>query len=154
MGAFIQDWTDRGILITAEGVLPSREGRRGGHRDRWAVHRGQGGRRWLGLINAKDRVQVVERAKRYAELLDEVEVRQVVSFDEPPDPACAPVQRQPSPGSRTIETEPSGCRWTFGSSRREEQVVGVAPGPVLAGLEGLDDRVPGGPPVPGGVPVG
>jgi hypothetical protein len=38
MGAFIQDWTDRGILITAEGVLPSREGRgsrdprRGGHR--------------------------------------------------------------------------------------------------------------------------
>jgi hypothetical protein len=38
------------------------------------------------LINAKDRV-VVERAKRYAELLEEVEVRQEVSFDGPPDPA-------------------------------------------------------------------
>ena len=53
MGAFIQDSVDKGILITAEGVHPSEKGslvRKAGsrrHRDRRAVHRGQGGHRRL-----------------------------------------------------------------------------------------------------------
>ena len=96
MGAFIQDWTDKGILITAEGVHPSEKGAR--------VRKARGGAATatdgpfteakeviggFGLINAKDRAQAVEYAKQYAALFDEVEVevRQVVEFDELPDPA-------------------------------------------------------------------
>jgi hypothetical protein len=93
MGTFIQDWIDKGILITAEGVHPSAKGAR--------VRKGRGGRitatdgpfteakeviGGFGLINAADRAQAVALAKQYADLFDEVEVevRQVVEFDEIP----------------------------------------------------------------------
>lgn len=92
MGAFIQDSFDKGILITAEGVHPSEKGslvRKGA--SSITVTDGPfteakeviGG---FGLINAKDRAEAVEFAKRYAALFGEVEVevRQVVEFDEVP----------------------------------------------------------------------
>jgi hypothetical protein len=43
----------------------------------------------FGLINAKDRAEAVEYAQRYADLFEEieVEVRQVVEFDDLPAPA-------------------------------------------------------------------
>jgi hypothetical protein len=91
MGAFIQDWIDRGILITAEGVHPSAKGA--------LVRKARGGGitatdgpfteakeviGGFGLINAKDRAEAVEYAQQYAGLFDavEVEVRQVVEFDD------------------------------------------------------------------------
>jgi hypothetical protein len=91
MGAFIQDWTDKGILITAEGVHPSEKGAlvrkaRGG-----AIRATDGpfteAKEVIGgfaLINAKDRAQAVEYARQYADLFEEieVEVRQVVEFDD------------------------------------------------------------------------
>ncbi len=93
MGAFMQDSVEKGILITAEGVHPSAKGslvRKGG--SSITVTDGPfteakeviGG---FGLINAKDRAEAVEFAKRYADLFGdvEVEVRQVVEFDELPD---------------------------------------------------------------------
>lgn len=93
MGAFIQDWIDRGILITAEGVHPSAKGA--------LVRKARGAgttatdgpfteaKEVIGgfaLVNAADRAQAVEYAQQYAELFDEVEVevRQVVEFDELP----------------------------------------------------------------------
>jgi hypothetical protein len=93
MGAFIQDCTDRGILITAEGVHPSEKGAR--------VRKTRGGgvraidgpfteaKEVIGgfaLINAADRAQAVELATQYAELFDEVEVevRQIAEFDDLP----------------------------------------------------------------------
>ena len=96
MGAFIQDWVDRGILITAEGVHPSAKGAR--------VRKARGGAitakdgpfteakeviGGFGLINAADRAEAVEYARQYADLFDEVEVevRQVVEFDELPPSA-------------------------------------------------------------------
>jgi hypothetical protein len=93
MGAFVQDSLDKGILITAEGVHPSEKG---------ALVRKARGKGitatdgpfteakevigGFGLINAKDRAEAVEFAQRYAELFDEVEVevRQVVEYDELP----------------------------------------------------------------------
>jgi hypothetical protein len=96
MGAFIQDWIDKGILIMAEGVLPSEKGAlvRKGEGAAFTVTDGPfaeakeviGG---FGLINAKDRAEAVEYAQQYADLFEEVEVevRQVVEFDELPDPA-------------------------------------------------------------------
>jgi hypothetical protein len=96
MGAFIQDWSDRGILITAEGVHPSAKG---------ALVRKARGRAMstkdgpfteakeviggFGLINAPDLAQAVAYAQQYADLFDEVEVevRQVVEFDDLPAPA-------------------------------------------------------------------
>src|SRR2546427_4562936 len=43
------------------------------------------------------------------------------------------------------------CKVKHRSSRLEEQLVDVAPGPVLTRLEGLNDRVVGGVEMPGGV---
>src|SRR5919199_5103631 len=96
MGAFVQDWTDRGILITAEGVHPSAKGA--------LVRKARGGAisatdgpfteakeviGGFGLINAADRAEAVAYARQYADLFDEVEVevRQVVEFDDLPAPA-------------------------------------------------------------------
>jgi hypothetical protein len=94
MGAFIQNWMDRGILITAEGVHPSEKGA--------LVRKARDGKTstidgpfteakevigGFALINAKDRAQAVELAKEYTALFEheiEVEVRQVVEFDELP----------------------------------------------------------------------
>jgi hypothetical protein len=93
MGAFIQDSIDKGILITAEGVHPSDKGA--------LVRKARGGSftaidgpfteakeviGGFGLINAKDRAEAVEYAQRYADLFDEVEVevRQVVEFEDLP----------------------------------------------------------------------
>jgi len=93
MGAIIQDWTERGILITAEGVHPSEKGAKvrkprgkastavdGPFTEAKEVIGG------FGLINAKDKAEAVRLAQQYAELFDEVEVevRQVVEFDEIP----------------------------------------------------------------------
>ncbi len=96
MGAFVQDAFEAGILITAEGVHPSARG---------AVVRMTRGKAvtakdgpfteakevigGFGLINATDRAEAVEFARRYAELFDEVEVevREVVEFDDLPAPA-------------------------------------------------------------------
>ena len=94
MGAFIQDSIDRGILITAEGVHPSEKGAlvRKNHGATPTVTDGPfteakeviGG---FGLINATDRAEAVAYAQQYADLFDEVEVevRQVVEFDEVPE---------------------------------------------------------------------
>ena len=96
MGTMIQDWTERGILITAEGVLPSAKGAR--------VRKSRDGKiaatdgpfteakeviGGFGLINARDRVEAVALASEYAALFDavEVEVRQVAEFDDLPAPA-------------------------------------------------------------------
>jgi hypothetical protein len=96
MGALIQDWTDKGILITAEGVLPSEKGARVRKTRDAAVSVTDGPFTeakevigGFGLINAKDRAEAVEYAQRYAELFDEVEVevRQVAEFDDLPAPA-------------------------------------------------------------------
>jgi hypothetical protein len=94
MGAFIQEAMDKGILITAEGVHPSANGA--------LVRKPRGGQIKItdgpfteakevvggfGLINAADRAEAVEFARRYAELFNEVEVevRQVVEFDDLPE---------------------------------------------------------------------
>lgn len=93
MGSFIQDSLDKGILITAEGVLPSETGA--------LVRKSRGAgitatdgpfteaKEVIGgfaLINAADRAEAVAFAQRYAELFDEVEVevRQVAEFDDLP----------------------------------------------------------------------
>lgn len=95
MGKFIQEWADRGILITAEGVHPSEKGAlvRKSSNERVNVTDGPfteakeviGG---FGLIHAEDRAQAVEYAREYVALFEdieiEVEVRQVVEFDELP----------------------------------------------------------------------
>ena len=93
MGAFVQDWADRGILITAEGVHPSEKGAlvRKTRAGSTSVTDGPfaeakeviGG---FGLINADSRDQAVRYAEEYAALFDEieVEVRQVVEFDDLP----------------------------------------------------------------------
>lgn len=91
MGAFIKDWIDRKILITAEGVHPSEKGA--------LVRKARGAgitatdgpftetKEVIGgfaLVNAKDRAEAVEYARQYAELFEEVEVevRQVMEFDD------------------------------------------------------------------------
>jgi len=96
MGAFIQDAIDKDILITAEGVHPSEKGARvrktrgagitstdGPFTEAKEVIGG------FGLINAKDKAEAVAFARRYADLFDEVEVevRQILEFDDLPDPA-------------------------------------------------------------------
>jgi hypothetical protein len=96
IGAMIQDWIDKGILITAEGVLPSEKGS--------LVRKARGAaitvtdgpfteaKEVIGgfaLINAEDRAQAVEYAQQYADLFEEieVEVRQIAEFDDLPAPA-------------------------------------------------------------------
>jgi hypothetical protein len=93
MGALIHDWTDKGILITAEGVLSSEKGAlvRKTRDAAVTVTDGPftevkeviGG---FGLINARDRAEAVEYAQRYADLFAEVEVevRQIAEFDDLP----------------------------------------------------------------------
>lgn len=97
MGAFVQDWTERGILITAEGVHPSEKGAIV-RKPRGASPAATDGpfteaKEVIGgfaLVNATDRAQAVEYARQYADLFDEieVEVRQVVEFDDLPGPAA------------------------------------------------------------------
>jgi hypothetical protein len=94
MGAKIQDWTERGILITGEGVHPSEKGA--------LIRKGRGvaikttdgpfteAKEVIGgfaLINADDKAQAVRYASEYADLFEEieVEVRQVVEFEDLPD---------------------------------------------------------------------
>ena len=94
MGTFIQDWTERGILITAEGVHPSAKGAIV-RKPRGATPTATDGpfteaKEVIGgfaLVNAENRAQAVEYASQYADLFDEieVEVRQVVEFDDLPD---------------------------------------------------------------------
>jgi hypothetical protein len=93
MGAFIQDSFDKGILITAEGVHPSEKGALV-RKARGAAVKAIDGPfaetkeviGGFGLINAADRAEAVEFARRYADLFEEVEVevRQVVEYDELP----------------------------------------------------------------------
>jgi hypothetical protein len=94
MGAFVGDWVDKGILITAEGVLPSAQGAlvRKSPDATISVTDGPfteakeviGG---FGLINAKDLAEAVSYARQYADLFDgvEVEVRQIAEFGDLPD---------------------------------------------------------------------
>jgi hypothetical protein len=93
MGAFIQDWMARGILITAEGVHPSARGALVRKSPDGAISSTDGPftevKEVIGgfaLVNAADRAQAVAYAKEYAALFPEieVEVRQVVEFDELP----------------------------------------------------------------------
>jgi hypothetical protein len=96
MGAFIQDSVGKGTLITAEGVHPSAKGALV-RKPRGAAITATDGpfteaKEVIGgfaLINAKDRAEAVEFARQYAALFEEVEVevRQVVEFDELPAPA-------------------------------------------------------------------
>jgi hypothetical protein len=96
MGGFIQDSIDKGILITAEGVHPSEKGALvrkvrgaavtavdGPFTEAKEVIGG------FGLINATDKAAAVAYAQRYADLFEEVEVevRQVVEYDDLPPPA-------------------------------------------------------------------
>jgi len=94
MGAFIQESAEKGILITAEGVHPSERGSLV-RKPRGAAIRVTDGpfaeaKEVIGgfaLINAADRAEAVEFAKSYVELFDseiEVEVREVVEFDDLP----------------------------------------------------------------------
>ncbi|HYQ64053.1 YciI family protein [Actinophytocola sp.] len=95
MGRTIQDWTEKGVLITAEGVHPSEKGSlvRKARTEGVTVTDGPfteakeviGG---FALINAKDRTEAVELARQYIRLFEgieiEVEVRQVVEFEDLP----------------------------------------------------------------------
>ncbi|MEV6647785.1 YciI family protein [Amycolatopsis sp. NPDC051371] len=94
MGGFIQESAEKGILITAEGVHKSDKGALV-RKPRGAAIRVTDGpfaeaKEVIGgfaLINAADQAEAVEFAKEYAELFDleiEVEVRQVVEFDDLP----------------------------------------------------------------------
>jgi hypothetical protein len=96
MGGFIQESIDNGILITAEGVHPSEKGALVRKPPGAASTATDGpfteAKEVIGgfaLINAADRAEAVEFARRYADMFEEVEVevRQVVEFDELPDPA-------------------------------------------------------------------
>lgn len=95
MGSFIQDSFDKGILITAEGVHPSQTGAlvRKALAEGVTVTDGPfteakeviGG---FALINAADRAEAVAFAETYAKLFQgveiEIEVRQVVEFEDLP----------------------------------------------------------------------
>jgi hypothetical protein len=89
VGAMIQDWTQRGALITAEGVHPSERGA--------LVRKASGGSTTVldgpfteakeviggfAVINAEDRAAAVALAAEYAALFDqvEVEVREIVEY--------------------------------------------------------------------------
>jgi hypothetical protein len=96
MGAFIQDSIDKGILITADGVHPSEKGALVRKARGAAITATDGpfteAKEVIGgfaLINAKDRAEAVEYARRYADLFEEVEVevRQVVEFGDLAAPA-------------------------------------------------------------------
>ncbi|CCH31225.1 YciI family protein [Actinosynnema sp. NPDC047251] len=93
MGGLVEDWINRGILITAEGVHPSAKGARVRKEHGAAVSATDGpfteAKEVIGgfvLINAADRAEAVAHAAQYADLFDavEVEVRQVVEFEDLP----------------------------------------------------------------------
>jgi hypothetical protein len=96
LGGFIQDSISKGILITAEGVHPSAKGALV-RKERGAGIRSTDGpfteaKEVIGgfaLINATDRAEAVTFAASYADLFEavEVEVRQVVEFDDLPSEA-------------------------------------------------------------------
>ncbi|GAA3465185.1 YciI family protein [Saccharothrix longispora] len=96
VGAFVQDWIDRGVLISAEGVHPSERGALVRKAPDGAIAATDGPftetKEVVGgflLINAEDRAAAVECARRYADLFGqvEIEVRQVVEFEDlPPAP--------------------------------------------------------------------
>ena len=95
MGGFIEESAKSGVLITAEGVLPSAKGSlvRKATSEKVTVTDGPfteakevvGG---FALINAANRAEAVEFAQRYVELFTgieiEVEIRQVAEFDDLP----------------------------------------------------------------------
>jgi hypothetical protein len=96
MGAFIQDAADKGILIMGEGVLPSEKGALVRKEPGGAITATDGpfaeAKEVIGgfaLVNAKDRAEAVEFARRYAALFDavEVEIRQVAEFEDLPAPS-------------------------------------------------------------------
>jgi hypothetical protein len=93
VGAMIQDWTGKGVLLTAEGVHPSEKGalvrkhsgasttvKDGPFTEAKEVIGG------FAVINVRDHAEAVAYASEYAALFDEVEVevRQVVEFDDLP----------------------------------------------------------------------
>jgi hypothetical protein len=91
IGAMIQDWTQRGILITAEGVHPSEKGARVRKARDKGITATDGpfteAKEVIGgfaLINAADRAEAVKLAEEYADMFDdiEIEVRQIVEYDE------------------------------------------------------------------------
>jgi len=93
MGGFIQDWTEKGILITAEGVHPSEKGALVRKTRGAAINVTDGpfaeAKEVIGgfaLINAKDKAEAVAYAQQYVELFKdieiEVEVRQIVEFED------------------------------------------------------------------------
>jgi len=93
VGAMIEDWTQKGVLITAEGVHPSAKGalvrKRSGSSTTVKDGPFAEAKEVIGgfaLINAKDHAEAVHYASTYAALFDEVEVevRQVVEFDDLP----------------------------------------------------------------------
>ncbi|QRP43275.1 YciI family protein [Amycolatopsis sp. FDAARGOS 1241] len=94
MGEFIQEAVDNGILITAEGVHPSEKGALVRKSPDGAIKATDGpfteAKEVIGgfaLVNFPNREEAVAYAKTYAALFDgeiEVEVRQVVEFDEIP----------------------------------------------------------------------
>jgi hypothetical protein len=93
MGEMIQDWTEKGILITAEGVHPSAKGAKVRKTRGAAITATDGpfteAKEVIGgfaLVNAKDRAQAVEYAREYAALFDEIEIeiRQVAEFEDLP----------------------------------------------------------------------
>jgi len=96
MGAFIQDSIEKNILITAEGVHPSEKGalvrKARGAAVKWTDGPFTEAKEVIGgfaLINAADRAEAVAFARRYADLFEEVEVevRQVMEYDDLPAPA-------------------------------------------------------------------
>jgi hypothetical protein len=99
MGEFVQEGFASGVLITAEGVHPSEKGslvRKTDESDGEGITVTDGpfteAREVIGgfaLINAVDRAEAVAFASRYAALFSEVEVevRQVVEFEDLPAPS-------------------------------------------------------------------
>ena len=96
MGAFVQESIDSGTLITAEGVHPSEKGALVRKARGAAITTTDGpfteAKEVIGgfaLIQATDKTAAVAFAARYAALFEEVEVevRQVVEFDDLAAPA-------------------------------------------------------------------
>ena len=96
LGGFMQESIENGTLITAEGVHRSETGAMVRKTRAGAISSTDGPFTeakevigGFGLINAKDRAEAVAFASRYADLFPEVsvEVRQVVEYDEIPNPA-------------------------------------------------------------------
>lgn len=98
MGAFIQDSIEKGILITGEGVHPSEKGALVRKSSTGSITATDGpfaeAKEVIGgfaLVNADDRAAAVAFAQTYVELFEdievEIEVRQVVEFEDLPTPS-------------------------------------------------------------------